>query len=70
MGRLLTYEDHNVHTGLGAIVAGALGDAGIGAKLKRLGVSRYGTSGKPDDLFAEQGLAPSDLIAAARALVD
>jgi transketolase len=70
VGRLLTYEDHNVHTGLGAIVAGALGDAGIGAKLKRLGVSRYGTSGKPDDLFAEQGLAPSDLIAAARALVD
>ena len=70
VGRLLTYEDHNVHTGLGAIVAGALGDAGIGAKLKRLGVSQYGTSGKPDDLFAEQGLAPADLIAAARALVD
>lgn len=68
VGVLLTYEDHNVHTGLGAIVAGVLGDEGISARLRRLGVHRYGTSGKPDDLFAEQGLSPEDLAREARAL--
>ena len=68
VGRLLTYEDHNVHTGLGALVASTLGDAGIAARLRRLGVQRYGTSGPPDDLFAEQGLATEDLMAAAREL--
>lgn len=69
VGVLLTYEDHNVHTGLGAMVAGVLGDEGVAARLQRLGVSRYGTSGKPDDLFAEQGLAPEHLAEAVRAMV-
>lgn len=68
VGRLLTYEDHNVNTGLGSIVAGIVADAGVAVKLKRLGVTRYATSGAPDDLFAEQGLAPADLATAARAL--
>lgn len=66
VGVLFTYEDHNVHTGLGAIVAGVLGDEGIAAKLRRMGVSKYGTSGKPDDLYAEQGLAPSDVVDAVK----
>lgn len=70
VGTLFTYEDHNVHTGLGAIVAGVLGDEGIGAKLKRLGVSQYGTSGKPDELFAAQGLAPEDLVKAVKDAVE
>jgi transketolase len=69
VGVLLTYEDHNADSGLGAIVARTVADAGIGVKLKRLGVTKYGTSGKPDGLFAEQGLAPSDVVAAAKALV-
>jgi transketolase len=69
VGKLLTYEDHNVHTGLGAIVTSVLGEEGVAAKVRKLGVTRYGTSGVPDDLFAEQGLAPSDLEAAVRALV-
>lgn len=69
VGCLLTYEDHNVNTGLGAIVANVVADAGLAVRLRRMGVSQYGTSGKPDDLFAAQGLAPSDLAAAARALV-
>ena len=67
VGCLLTYEDHHVDTGLGAIVAGAVADAGLAVKLRRLGVSKYSTSGVPDDLFAAQGLAPSDLAAAAKA---
>lgn len=66
VGVLFTYEDHNVHTGLGALVAGVLGDEGIAAKLRRMGVSKYGTSGKPDDLYAEQGISPADLAAAVK----
>lgn len=66
VGTLFTYEDHNVHTGLGSIVAGVLGDEGIGARLKRLGVSHYATSGKPDQLFAAQGIAPEDLAQAVK----
>lgn len=67
-GHVLTYEDHNPATGLGAIVATTLADAGLSVALRRMGVSRYGTSGVPDDLFAEQGLAPSDVASAARSL--
>lgn len=69
VGVLFTYEDHNLHTGLGSLVAGVLGDEGIAARLKRMGVSRYGTSGKPDDLYAEQGLAPSDVVSAVKAAI-
>lgn len=68
VGRVLTYEDHNVHTGLGCIVTSVLGEEGVVARVRKLGVTRYGTSGEPDDLFAEQGLAVSDLVEAARSL--
>ena len=68
VGQLLTYEDHNVRTGLGAIVAEVLAEEGLAVRFRRLGVSRYASSGPPDALFAEQGLAVTDLMAAARAL--
>jgi transketolase len=64
--RLLTYEDHHRDTGLGALVGQVLVDEGIPARLTRLGVSRYSTSGPPDALFAAQGLSPADLMEAAR----
>lgn len=69
VGKLLTYEDHNVQTGLGALVAQTLGENGAVATLRKLGVSRYGTSGKPDDLFEEQGIGPAGLEAAVRELL-
>lgn len=69
VGVLFTYEDHNVNTGLGALVAGVLGDEGIAAKLRRFGVSQYGTSGKPDDLYAEQGISPAQVAEAVRAVI-
>ena len=69
VGTLLTYEDHNVCTGLGSLVAQTLGDHGVSARLRRLGVRQYGTSGKPDTLFAEQSLSPSDVAAAVKELL-
>ncbi|MHB8789785.1 MAG: transketolase [Desulfobulbaceae bacterium] len=69
IGPLLTVEDHHVASGLGASVAVALMDRGIAAKLKRLGVSHYASSGKPAELYAEQGLDPKSIAAAARSLL-
>jgi transketolase len=68
-GALLTYEDHHADTGLGAIVNQVLVEERIAAAVRRLGVSRYSTSGVPDDLFAAQGLSPAHLVQAARELV-
>ena len=44
-------------------------DKGIAAKMKRLGVSHYGSSGKPADLYAEQGLDAQSIAASARKLI-
>jgi transketolase len=55
-GRIITVEDHHKDTGLGRIVATVMADEGIAAKLKRLGVSHYSSSGAPTDLFADMGL--------------
>ena len=55
-GAIVTVEDHHVETGLGASVATVLLDNGLAPKMQRLGVQRYGGSGKPSDLYKQQGL--------------
>lgn len=61
-GPVLTVEDHHVDTGLGAIVATIIADNGLAATFKRLGVTRYGASGKPADLYAAQGLDSAGIV--------
>ena len=56
IGPIITVEDHHIETGLGASVATALMEQGAAATLKRLGVQHYGGSGKPADLYKQQGL--------------
>jgi transketolase len=53
---IVTVEDHNVHTGLGASVALWLADHGCGTRLVRLGVDGYQPSGTAKELFARIGL--------------
>ena len=55
-GVVLTVEDHHVDTGLGSMVGTILAEAGKGINFQRSGVSQYGGSGKPADLYASQGL--------------
>ncbi len=55
-GVIVTAEDHHAETGLGASVATTLLDHGLAPKLKRLGVRHYGGSGKPAELYQQQGL--------------
>lgn len=60
-GPILTVEDHHADTGVGAMVGMLLADQGVSCKFKRLGVTRYGSSGKPADLYADQGLDPAGI---------
>lgn len=49
--RVVTLEDHNVKTGLGAALTVSLYDAGFSPSVVRLGVTQYGSSGPPSDLY-------------------
>ncbi|RMG59048.1 MAG: transketolase [Deltaproteobacteria bacterium] len=61
-GLIVTYEDHNVRTGLGNCLADVIATEGIGpVRLIKMGVTEYGGSGKPDELFQDLGLAPEEL---------
>jgi transketolase len=63
---VFTVEDHNVRTGLGATVAEWLGSNGHAAKLQRLGVERYSSSGAAGDLLHIAGLDAEGISAAVR----
>lgn len=60
-GAILTVEDHSVQTGLGALVAQTVADLGLVARLKRLGATRYGTSGPSPEVFREQGMSAENI---------
>lgn len=60
-GFIVVYEDHNVHTGLGQIIASKLIDMGITVKLKRMGVGNYAPSGKPGDILKHLGIDEESL---------
>jgi len=60
-GLVITYEDHQIETGLGARIALLATEQSLTAKFLRFGVINYGASGKPDELFRLQGLAPEQV---------
>jgi transketolase len=55
-GLIVTAEDHHVDTGLGARVALVLAEKALPCRLVRLGVRKYGFSGKPEDLYRIEGI--------------
>ena len=67
-GPVLTVEDHHVDTGVGSMAGLILAEAGIATPFKRLGVTEYGSSGKPADLYASQGLDPDSIVEAFKGL--
>jgi transketolase len=69
-GCIATYEDHNVHTGLGSIIAGVLAEERLSVSFTRLGVADYGLSGPPDAVYAAAGLDIDSLIAAVKAALN
>ncbi|NTU71992.1 MAG: transketolase [Coriobacteriia bacterium] len=63
---VITVEDHNALTGLGASVALAMADEGAGTRLVRFGVDDYQPSGASEDLFALCGLDASGIASRVR----
>lgn len=68
-GRIITYEDHNRESGLGNQVGLALAEKGVPARLLRMGVHRYGDSGKSSEVIERMGLSVDDLVRAAATLL-
>ncbi len=60
-GPIVTVEDHIPETGLGGIVARVLVKHGMAVPLRSLGVTMYGTSGSPADLYRSFGLDASSI---------
>lgn len=61
-GKVLTVEDHNTLSGLGATLARHLESNGIKIdKYKMLGVESYQLSGKPEELYEINGLAANGI---------
>ena len=63
-GVIITYEDHHIQTGLGSLVANFLAGQSSRIRFRKLGVTQYGNSGKPDDLYRMQGLDVEGLVQA------
>jgi transketolase len=61
-GIVITYEDHHVQTGLGSLIANLLAGHGRGIRFRKLGITQYGSSGKPEDLYRMQGLDAESLV--------
>jgi len=70
IGPLVIAEDHHIDTGLGAAAALYFIEEGIPVRLRRLGVSRYGASGKPAELYQAQGLDPESMARAVQEMLD
>ena len=62
MGPIVTYEDHNIQTGLGNIIADYIAQSGKRIGFKKMGIGSYGLSGDPEDLFEIQGLSIENLV--------
>jgi transketolase len=69
-GAVITYEDHHIQTGLGSLIANVLTEMGLTTPFRKIGISRYGSSGKPDDLYKMQGLDVDSLVKAVMEEID
>ena len=65
---IITLEDHNVKTGMGTAIAAAMFEAGHHARLNKLGVTEYASSGKPMELYAMLGIDPVSVANKVRAV--
>lgn len=61
-GIVITYEDHNVKSGISGAVARVICENGGNCRLKAMGIEHYGSSSSPDNLYREQGLDANALI--------
>jgi transketolase len=67
-GAIVTAEDHFIHGGLGSIVAQAVAEENP-VPVAFVGMTRYGTSGKWDELLEHFNLTPEAIAQAARDVI-
>lgn len=58
---VFTYEDHNVHTGMGSILAAKMNQFHLDACVHRFGVTHYGISGNSEEVYAYFHLDPESV---------
>ncbi len=63
-GPVIVYEDHNLRTGLGSIVADKLLEMRAFVPLRKMGVKGYAPSGSPAEIYKVEGLTVEDLVRA------
>ncbi len=51
-------------TGLGSLIANVIVEHGFPIRFRKMGITQYGSSGKPDDLYRMQGLDIESLVQA------
>lgn len=56
-GKIVTYEDHNIFTGLGSVLSDYMCEKGVFCHLLKLGVKEYSFSGATNDIFDIIGLS-------------
>ncbi len=61
-GPVIVYEDHNIRSGLGSIVADMLMEKRACIPLIKMGVKRYAPSGSPEELYKVEKLSVEDLV--------
>jgi len=66
---VVTLEDHNVKTGLGSAIAAALFELGLKTGFTRMGITRFASSGKPDELYKLLGIDADSVAAKIKALL-
>ena len=66
---IVTAEDHNVVGGLGTTVAELLCEIGFSGKLLRIGVEKYGESGKAEELYEKYGISAKRIAERVRGMV-
>jgi transketolase len=64
---IVTYEDHNVYTGIAPVVGDYLLKRGYQGRFDAFGVKNYGASGETDELYRMEGL---DVDSMERAILD
>jgi transketolase len=63
-GLIVSYEDHNIRTGLGALLGAHLAETGQRCRFRRMGIRRLGSSGSPESQYREHGLDAGSVVAA------
>jgi transketolase len=68
-GVVFTYEDHNVHTGLGNCIADKYLQLGLSAEFHKFGVEDYAFSGSSEDVFKACGLDVNSVVERIKAVM-